>query len=523
MTIRTNKKQNGFGLIETIIAMGLFLIISVSGISTILQTYTTNRLSDEETNASLLAEEGIEAVISIKKDAWSNLVAGTHGLDSSGGTWALSGTSDTIGKYNREITITEIDSTTFQIDSTVSWDFTPTRNNSLNITTYLTHWEKYNGPVFRTTEYYINSGFTGTDYTVTLDNDLVENYFVIVQGSDGDGTGGGNYGPDAIQARLVSDPFGTGDLTTSGAANQIGVSRGATGSSGSWTGVVTVVECLGNCESDGFQLLDVKDVTHSGTSTSGNIASTTWTDINQVMLMGGFNGTGCETTESSNNNVKVCHTRIYPSSTSQINWTRDSGGATLSTANSTVMVLEWGNNWSIQRVNVTGSNGGNGVDSAGEYNTASLTTSVNRDNTWIWGTGHTDDNGIGDSAEAALITLGNGVDQNTTENSIAVGLEYSQAIDFEVYTLSNASLSVDYRFKNDGDSNALNYDQTVDDFTGSNSRMALVTNGCGGTGTAFPRPFFSARFLNDNTVQVERRRSGQPFPAWIQAIDFSNI
>ena len=53
--------------------------------------------------------------------------------------------------------------------------------------------------------------------------------------------------------------------------------------------------------------------------------------------------------------------------------------------------------------------------------------------------------------------------------------------------------------------------------------MALVYNGQNGTGTAYPRPMLYSRYLSDTSVRLERRRSGQDFPAWVQGIDFSGI
>ena len=58
------------------------------------------------------------------------------------------------------------------------------------------------------------------------------------------------------------------------------------------------------------------------------------------------------------------------------------------------MVVEWGDAWTVQRVRVLGSNGGDGADEVGEYNTAALPISVPRANTWVWGTGHTQLGGI---------------------------------------------------------------------------------------------------------------------------------
>ncbi len=373
----------------------------------------------------------------------------------------------------------------------------------------------------RITEYYIGTGsFVGNTYDLTLNQDLAADYFVIIQGSDGSGGSTGNRGPDENYAALTADPFGTGDLALSGATDVITLSRG--NSVDGWVGVVTVVEALGDQSGSGFSLLDVQRVAHTGTTTSGSdISGTSWTDVNQVMLMGGFNGAGCDTAETGRANQTVCFARIWPSGTNTINWTRDNTVTTLSSATSTVMVVEWGADWGVQRVNVTGANGGNGADATGEYNTAAIIP-VARDNTWVWGTGHTDDNGLGDGAEGVLVTLGDGVNQNASETLVAVATEYGgTAIDFEVYALTHADLAVDYRFKADGDTADLTVDVPVDSAT--SNRMALAYNGQNGTGTAYPRPMFSARYLSDTTVRLERRRSGQAFPAWIQGIDFSSI
>ena len=186
------------------------------------------------------------------------------------------------------------------------------------------------------------------------------------------------------------------------------------------------------------------------------------------------------------------------------------------------MVVEWGTEWTVQRVRVTGTNGGNGLNAAGEYNTAAITTPVARANTWVWGTGHADGNGIGNPAEGVAITLGNGVAQNATESQVAVGTEIGgTAVDFEVWTLTHPLLAVDYRFKADGDAGNLTVDVPVD--AAGADRMALVYNGQDGNSDDYPRPIFSARYLNDITVRLERRRSGSAFPAWVQGIDFSAV
>ena len=101
-------KSAGFGIIEIIVAMSIMIIIAATGTSTVLHSFSSNRLGGEETQATLFAQEGVEAVRSIKNQDWTNLSTGTYGLDDSGGTWALSGSSETEGKFTRQIVISQV-------------------------------------------------------------------------------------------------------------------------------------------------------------------------------------------------------------------------------------------------------------------------------------------------------------------------------------------------------------------------------------------------------------------------------
>jgi uncharacterized repeat protein (TIGR01451 family) len=377
----------------------------------------------------------------------------------------------------------------------------------------------------RVTEYFIAPGtFGGTVFDLTLNQALASDYFVVLEGSAGAGTGaGGDRIPAVNYARVTQDPSGTGDLGTSAGANVIRIERGAV--QDSWVGVVKVVECLGNCSSAGFSLLDVQVVAHgagnpaplTGTDTSG----TTWSDINQVMLMGGFNGPGCLTTDTGLLDHKLCHVRFAPTGTDTINWSRDqTGSAFFLPATSTVMVVEWGSEWTVQRRRIQGNSGADGANAAGAYDTAAISP-VARADTWVWGTGFTTGASVGEAGEGILLTLGDGVTQNATESTLAAGSEFGNDKDFEVYAITHPSLAVDYEFKADGDNGALTVDVGVSAATAD--RMALVTNGLGGTGNDYPRSILSSRYFADTTARIERRRSGATFPAWVQGIDFSGL
>jgi uncharacterized repeat protein (TIGR01451 family) len=377
-------------------------------------------------------------------------------------------------------------------------------------------------PSVRSTEYHVATGdYPGTDYTLGLNQALQPDYFVIVRGSAGSGGTDDDISPDSNYAALTGDPFGTGGIATT-AANQLSFTR--QDSANDWVGVVTVVECLSDCDASGFRLLDVKR--RSIQTASGVIASSaTWTaaTIGRLTLFGGPFGAGCDTGGTSPNNHQYCHVRLYPSGTNTINWVRPVN--TNTSTNLTVMVVRWGTQWTVQRALVpNGGAGGPTLATVGSYNTANLTTPVPRASTWVWGTGYTNDDGVGTSAEGVVVTLGNGVAQNTTESTVAVGIyENGHAMNFDVYTMSHPSLAAGHTFKANGDSGSLTYDVAPVASALDGRRMAVSYNSDTGNGNNFPRSIFSARYTADTTIQLERRRSGDNFAAWVQGVDFSAI
>lgn len=150
--------NKGQSVIEVIVAVAILVIIAGSSVIAILGSFSATRLAEEETQAALFATEGIEAAQSIRNQDWDNLVSGGYGVSNAGGTWVFSGSSDNpggTGKFSRAITIGDvqrdgngdivesggtIDDDTKQVTSTITWDFTPTRQNTVEMTTYLTNW-----------------------------------------------------------------------------------------------------------------------------------------------------------------------------------------------------------------------------------------------------------------------------------------------------------------------------------------------------------------------------------------------
>lgn len=154
-----NTSQEGFSVIEVILAAALFMILATGSVAVILQGLDSNRLGEEQTVANQYASEGIEAARSIKNQAFTSLVnsVGT-GIIQGGGVWTFSGSNNVLSsKYTRVLTVADVqrdgsgnivasggtlDPLTKKITSTVSWNFTPTRSNSVVLTSYLANWKK---------------------------------------------------------------------------------------------------------------------------------------------------------------------------------------------------------------------------------------------------------------------------------------------------------------------------------------------------------------------------------------------
>ena len=376
-------------------------------------------------------------------------------------------------------------------------------------------------PGIRVTEYYLTAGdFSGTSATVTLDQDLADDYFILVRGSR---SGNASSLPDSDYARVTGVPFGndrySGELVGGQRRELIAITRSAAAQD--WEGVVTVVECTNPDSANGFRLVDILSVNLSGNS--GSERGNAWDDIGQVVLFGGYRGGGVSyvgTPTSGYDNASAA-SRFFPSGSDTIEWTRNSGGENLLDVTATTFVVEWGSAWNVQHRLVTGNNGGNGANATGEY-TAVPIDPVSRDNTWVWGTGTRLDSGVGDGTEGCLVTLGNGVAQTATESVVSVGSEYTDTYWFDVYAMTHPDLQVDYRFKADGNRVDTDVAVTVDSAP-SGARFGWVYNGCNGTGSSVSRAKFWSRYTGDNEITMSRGNSSQNFPAWIQGIDFSGL
>jgi len=134
--------QSGQSLIEVLLAVAIFAFLMTTVVVSFIDVYNGGLFSNNRTDGYRMAEEGIEAVRSIRDRDFDSLSSGVHGLSLSGGQWTFSGASDTQDIFMRVIEIGEPDMNTRSVTSTVFWtDGGQTR--SVVLVTTLTDWQQH--------------------------------------------------------------------------------------------------------------------------------------------------------------------------------------------------------------------------------------------------------------------------------------------------------------------------------------------------------------------------------------------
>ncbi|HSW65630.1 MAG TPA: hypothetical protein VLI54_00635 [Bacillota bacterium] len=119
--IKWGRPQAGFSVVEVLLAATVLGVLATGIIGALVYGREATADAGNSGRANLIAEEGIEAVRNIGAASYANLVDGTYGLSSSGGTWAFSGTSDVTDIFTRVIVISTPGTNRKLITSTVTW------------------------------------------------------------------------------------------------------------------------------------------------------------------------------------------------------------------------------------------------------------------------------------------------------------------------------------------------------------------------------------------------------------------
>ncbi len=139
--LTTSKNSKGFLLIEVLLSSSLFIVFLTAFAGVLYYGIQSSVLAGNRSQAVLLADEGQEAVRSMKNINFANVPDGTYGLVYTNNAWTLSGTEDVNGMYTRRVTIATIDANRKSVTSTVSWQQTPGRQVSVETVGRITNWK----------------------------------------------------------------------------------------------------------------------------------------------------------------------------------------------------------------------------------------------------------------------------------------------------------------------------------------------------------------------------------------------
>jgi len=135
--------NNGFSLIEVLLTLSIFSMFVVALIGALSFGEESSILGGKRTQATFLAEEGLEVVKNIRDENFTNLVDGSYGLVKAGSEWDFSALPDVTDSFTRTINIGTIDVNTKLVTSTVLWQQNLQRNGSVVLSTYLTNWKPF--------------------------------------------------------------------------------------------------------------------------------------------------------------------------------------------------------------------------------------------------------------------------------------------------------------------------------------------------------------------------------------------
>ncbi len=136
-----NRKRHGFLLVEVLLSSSVFIMLVTAFVGVFYYGFEASTLAGNRSQATILAEEGQEAVRSMKNVNFASLTDGTHGLVYSNNAWSFSGTQDVTGIYTRQVIISTVDANRKNITTNVTWQQTPGRTGSISLDGRLTNWK----------------------------------------------------------------------------------------------------------------------------------------------------------------------------------------------------------------------------------------------------------------------------------------------------------------------------------------------------------------------------------------------
>jgi len=103
-------KSKGFSIVEIVLSVALFGLLVTALMGSFSYGQEGSQTGGDRARATALAQEGIQAMQSIRDEVWNEFTYMQSGVQISGGEWDFlgEGTTETIGDFTRTITFANV-------------------------------------------------------------------------------------------------------------------------------------------------------------------------------------------------------------------------------------------------------------------------------------------------------------------------------------------------------------------------------------------------------------------------------
>ncbi len=101
------KKHHGFTLVEATLSMALLLLLGIGAVAANRLATTSVTINQLRSKGNILAEEGMEALMSVRAGDFLSMSPGTFHPVFDGAKWTLVSGAETLGVFTRSIVISQ--------------------------------------------------------------------------------------------------------------------------------------------------------------------------------------------------------------------------------------------------------------------------------------------------------------------------------------------------------------------------------------------------------------------------------
>src|SRR3989344_1002893 len=142
-------------MVEVLVVISIITLSMLGSMAVAQKSIYVSRQALHMSQAAFLLEEGAEAVRILRDNAWTNISNLTPGSNYyplfSGGTWTLSGTSNTVGIFTRIVSINNVN----RDNSTQDIAVAGTNDPGTKLVTVTVSWDEGGTAITKTLSFYI--------------------------------------------------------------------------------------------------------------------------------------------------------------------------------------------------------------------------------------------------------------------------------------------------------------------------------------------------------------------------------